>query len=108
MSKCTILCAACHQKIEREGDEARDDIYDIYNRLFGDNSKFCVVDRNYVPGDETSESLDNRIEFRKNMQYVSIEIVASFEPAYLESLDEGFSDYVESVTEDNYMKNPPS
>jgi hypothetical protein len=102
MSKCTILCATCHQKIEREGDEARDDVYDIYNRLYGRN----IGDTYHAPGDETWETLENRMRFSDDMT-VPIEIVGSFEPSYLKKygMEEGMKSYLVAVDDDIYWEN---
>ncbi len=74
MYKCAVLCANCHQKYEKGGKEALEDLYDMTERYYG---IYCP------PGDYNSVTIGLEEQFKKNLEKIPIEIVGFFDTAYL-------------------------
>ena len=95
MSKCIVLCASCHLKMENGGKEALEDLYDMSERPYG---------MFYAPGDETQDTKTNRRRFRVALRYLPIDIVAFLNPAYLTKHNKIQQDIEEEEQETSYAK----
>ena len=74
MSKCATLCANCHQKYEKEGKEALEELYNMSERHYGIY---------YAPGESSDSTEHLREQFIKNREELPIELVGFFDIAYL-------------------------
>jgi hypothetical protein len=82
MEKCTVLCANCHSKICKGGEEACEDVYQMSERFHGYGVEY------YWPGDINDDTILNKQLFEKALADIPLiipfEIVGFFDCNYLE------------------------